>query len=77
MSRHLAVIRVILLALFAPYPVHAQTTAATIPANRGISAAAVHGMVATGHPIATDAAVDVLRQGLLVMVPVDQIEPLP
>ena len=40
-------------------------TAATTPTSQPASrvATATHGMVVTAHPVATDAAVDVLRQG--------------
>ena len=46
----------VMLLAFVAAPARAQTT-------RAIAATAPHGMVAAGHPIATDAAVEVMRQG--------------
>jgi gamma-glutamyltranspeptidase/glutathione hydrolase len=40
-----------------------RPAAAQTPATQASTATAAHGMVATGHPIATDAAVEVLQQG--------------
>jgi adenosylmethionine-8-amino-7-oxononanoate aminotransferase len=56
MTPQKAAVCVMLLALVAIRAAPAQTT-------RQEAATATHGMVATGHPIATDAAVQVLRDG--------------